>query len=411
MSRENGVQSMDAVDVVVVGGGQAGLATSKQLSEAGVDHVVLERHRIGQAWRDRWDSFTLVLPNWTLDLPGFPFAGSDPDGFLPRDDIVAYLEAFATSFDAPVREGVEVVGLEQNHSGWTVRTPTGGLAAQAVVVASGAFQRAHLPPGWDATTDGPVRLDVNGYRNPQALPDGKVLVVGSGQSGCQIAADLAGAGREVFLACGRAPWLPRRAANRDIFWWIWESGFMETPVTALEDPAERLGANPQLSGRDGGHDLHFRTLHSAGVTLLGHLTGFDGDAALFADDLTTSLAAGDEAFGRLRGLILQTAAGLGMQVDDLPEPEPFRPVAPEQLDLTGFAAVISAGGFRPNYQQWLDVPGALDPAGFPVQDMTGQGPIPGLHFVGAHFLRKRKSALLCGVGEDAALVVERIAER
>lgn len=402
---------MDAVDVVVVGGGQAGLATSRQLSEAGVDHVVLERHRIGQAWRDRWDSFTLVLPNWTLDLPGFAYAGPDPDKFMPRDDIVAHLEAFAASFDAPVREGVEVVGLEQSEPGWTVRTTTGGLAARAVVVASGAFQKAHLPPGWEELVDGLVRLDVSGYRNPQVLPDGKVLVVGSGQSGCQIAADLAAAGREVFLACGRAPWLPRRAGNRDIFWWLWHSGFMETPVTALEDPVERLGANPQLSGRDGGRDLNFRTLHSAGVTLLGHLTGFDGDAAIFADDLTAILAFGDEAFGRLRGLILQTAEKLGTPVADLPEPEPFRLVAPERLDMTGFAAVISASGFRPNYQQWLDVPGALDPMGFPVQDMTGQGPIPGLHFVGAHFLRKRKSALFCGVGEDAAVVVERIAER
>ena len=401
---------MDAVDVVVVGGGQAGLATSRQLSEAGVDHVVLERHRVGQAWRDRWDSFTLVLPNWTLDLPGFPYEGPDPDGFMPRDEIVAHLETYAASFGAPVREGVEVVGLERSGREWTVRTSGGALSARAVVVASGSFQKAHLPPGWDDVTAGLGRLDVGEYRNPHALADGKVLVVGSGQSGCQIAADLAVAGREVFLACGRAPWLPRRAGDRDIFWWIWESGFMETPVSALEDPAERLGANPQLSGRDGGQDLHFRTLHAAGVTLLGHLVGFDGDTALFADDLPAILAAGDEAFGRLRGLILQTADRLGTPIDDLHEPEPFQPVAPQRLDLAGFAAVISASGFRPNYRQWLDTPEALDPMGFPVQDMIGQGPIPGLHFVGAHFLRKRKSALLCGVGEDAALVAERIAE-
>lgn len=394
--------------MVVAGGGQAGLATSQQLTEAGIGHVVLERSRIGQAWRDRWDSFTLVIPNWTLDLPGFPYAGPDPDGFLPRDEIVSYLESYAASFDAPVREGVEVTGLEQTDAGWAVKTSAGDLATRAVVVATGAFQKAHHPPGWDDLSDRLLRLDVAGYRNAGEFPDGRILVVGSGQSGCQIASDLMGAGREVFLACGRAPWLPRRAGDRDIFWWLWESGFMETALADLANPAERLGANPQLIGRDGGRDLHYRTLAADGVTLLGHLAGFDGSTALFANDLSDSVDFGDEAFRRLRGLILQTADRLGLAIEDLPEPDPWQPASPERVDLTGFAAVISSSGFRPDYHRWLHLPEALDPMGFPVQDMMGEGPVPGLHFVGVHFLRKRKSALFCGVGEDAALVVERI---
>lgn len=394
--------------MVVAGGGQAGLATSQQLTEAGIGHVVLERSRIGQAWRDRWDSFTLVIPNWTLDLPGFPYRGPDPDGFLPRDEIVSYLESYASSFDASVREGVEVTGLEQNGAGWTVKTTDGDLATRAVVVATGAFQKAHHPPGWDDLSGRLLSLDVAGYRNAEALPDGRILVVGSGQSGCQIASDLAGAGREVFLACGRAPWLPRRAGDRDIFWWLWESGFMETAVADLDNPAERLGANPQLTGRDGGGDLHYRTLAADGVTLLGRLAGFDGNAAQFADDLSDSVAFGDEGFRRLRGLILQTAERLGLAIEDLPEPEPWQPASPDRIDLTGFAAVISSSGFRPDYHQWLHAPEALDPMGFPVQDMMGGGPVPGLHFIGVHFLRKRKSALFCGVGEDAAVVAERI---
>lgn len=405
-----GSQPMESVAVVVVGAGQAGLAMSHELSGMGIDHVVLERNRIAQSWRERWDSFSLVLPNWTLELPGHSYRGPEPDGFMPRDDLVSFIADYAADFGAPVVEQAEVTGVEQREREWMVRTTAGDYRARALVVATGAFQKPFRPTGWDTLSDSILGLDVTGYSNPDSLPEGKVLVIGSGQTGCQIAADLVLAGREVFMACGRAPWLPRRAGGRDIFWWIWQSGFMEAPVTALEHPAERLGANPQLTGRDGGRDLHFRTLAQDGVNLLGHLRGFDDGTAHFAPDLPATIAFADQAHDSLRSLILATALDLGLTVDDLTESEPWTPEVRERLDLTGFSAVISASGFRPNYQTWLDFPEAFDPLGFPTQDMNGTGALPGLHFVGVHFLRKRKSALLAGVGEDAALVAHRIQE-
>lgn len=401
---------MENIDVVVIGGGQAGLAASHQLSKAGIEHVVLERDRIAQAWRDRWDSFTLVLPNWTLRLPGHHYDGDDPDGYLPRDSIVSYLEDYANKIPAPIREGVEVTSLQRSGEGWQLHTSEGEIRSAAVVVATGAFQQAVKPPGWEDIPKAIHRIDITGYRNPDELPPGKVLVIGSGQSGCQIAEDLVTGGREVFLSCGRAPWLPRRAGDRDIYWWLDQSGFMDTPPSALADPRERLGANPQLTGRDGGHDLHFRTLHEMGVTLLGHFAGSNNRVAHFEPDLDASIGFGDEAYRKLSQLIQGVAKDRGETVD-LSDPLPWDHGSPEALDWEGFGAVVSASGFRPGYRSWIDLPEAFDELGFPIQDSDGPGVFPGLYFVGVHFLRKRRSALFSGVGEDAEAVVAKIGAR
>ncbi|MEX2132727.1 MAG: hypothetical protein WEB67_01200 [Acidimicrobiia bacterium] len=215
-------------------------------------------------------------------------------------------------------------------------------------------------------------------------------------------------GREVFLSCGRAPWLPRRAGDRDIYWWLDQSGFMDTPPDALADPRERLGANPQLTGRDGGHDLHFRTLHETGVTLLGHFAGSDDRVAHFESDLDASIGFGDQAYRQLSQLIGKVAAEHG-EVVDLPESLPWNLGSPERIDWDGFGAVVSASGFRPGYHSWVELPEAFDELGFPIQDSDGSGVFRGLHFVGVHFLRRRRSALFSGVGEDAEVVVEKVA--
>jgi putative flavoprotein involved in K+ transport len=203
------------VSLVVIGGGQAGLAVSHELWALGIEHVVLERDRIAETWRRRWDSFRLVTPNWTLDLPGAPYAGDEPDGFARREEIVDYLEQYAA--DLPVRIGIAVDGLEPGPAGgFLLHTSVGERSARAVVVCAGAYQRSHRQPfGGEFPRDVAV-LDAEGYQNPAALPAGRVLVVGSGQTGCQIAEELCKSGREVFLACGRAPWGPRRPAGRDI---------------------------------------------------------------------------------------------------------------------------------------------------------------------------------------------------
>jgi putative flavoprotein involved in K+ transport len=397
-------------DVVVIGGGQAGLATSHELTLAGVEHVVLERARVGASWRGRWDSFCLVTPNWTVQLPGGAYDGDDPDGYLPRDEIVAFLERYAAGFAAPVREGIDVTSLEPaGDDGFLLRTSDGDLRAASVVVSTGAYQRPHRPRGAETLPADLFRIDAEDYRNPGELPSGRVIVVGSGQTGCQMAEELRLAGREVFLACGRAPWVPRRLGDRDIVWWTIETGFLDQPTAALPGLEARLWANVLATGRDGGHDLHLRTLREDGVTLLGHFLGAEGHRARFAPDLGESVAWGDERYRQLMGLIRTTVAERGLPMPEIAEPAPFDGRAPEELDLAGFGAVVFAGGFRPDYAGWIHVPGAFDELGFPIHADGASTVAPGLSFVGVHFLRTRKSSLLYGVGEDAAIVAARIA--
>jgi putative flavoprotein involved in K+ transport len=235
------------------------------------------------------------------------------------------------------------------------------------------------------------------------------LVIGSGQSGCQIAEELHEAGGEVFLACGRAGWAPRRLGDRDLFWWLLETGDLDDPLNSLTSSEARLAANLQATGHGGGHDLHYRTLRDMGVTLLGHFLGVEGGHLRFAPDLAESVAWGDERHARFMDRIRKVVADRGLPPLEVPEPEPFSSVAPEELSLSGFGAVLFAGGFRPDYESWVHCPGAFDELGFPVHQDGASTVARGLYFVGVHFLRKRKSSLLLGVGEDAALVAHRIA--
>ena len=214
----------------------------------------------------------------------------------------------------------------------------------------------------------------------------------------------------MVLACGRAPWAPRRLGDRDTFWWAVESGFADALVQSLPSPAARLVANIQATGHGGGHDLHLRTLRAAGVTLTGHFLGTSGARLRFADDLAETVAWGDERYREFMGVVRKTAVERGLDPPDVDEPEPFDPRGPEEIDLDGVGAVVFAGGFRPDYSSWLPWPEAFDELGFPIQQDGASTVIPGLHFMGVHFLRKRKSSLLVGVGEDAAIVAEHVAE-
>ncbi len=400
---------MEQVDVAIVGAGQAGLALSHELSAAGVEHVVLERGSVAETWRRRWDSFCLVTPNWTVRLPGRPYSGPDPDGFMPRDQIVATLEDYARSFGAPVHEGVSVDGVESRPGGgFILRTTAGDLSSRALVPATGAFQRPHRPAAADSLPQDLVQLDVDAYRNEAALPPGKVLVVGSGQSGAQIAEDLRVAGREVVLACGKAPWVPRRLGDHDIVWWLANVGFFAQTVEALPSPAARLAANPIATGHDGGHDLNLRTLQALGVTLAGHFLGAEDGQAHFAPDLEESAAWGDQRLRELMDLIERFAAERGLDLPSLELPPPLADHPPESLDLSDFGAVIFAGGYRPDYRSWLPWPDAFDEFGFPLQRDGVSRVVPGLFFVGIPFLRTRKSSLFMGVAGDAAIVAGRV---
>jgi putative flavoprotein involved in K+ transport len=401
----------ERVDVIVVGAGQAGLAASYELTGRGIDHLVLDRARIGGSWLDRWDSFCLVTPNWTVRLPGGAYDGTDPDGFMPRDEIASLLERYAASFGAPVRTNVDVDAIRRVDDGFTVSTSAGRFAARSVVVATGTYTRPHRPAGADALPPGLAQLGVGDYRNPDALPPGDVLVVGSGQSGCQIAEELLRSGREAVVACGRAPWLYRRFSGRDMVWWAVETGFLDVPVGALPSEDARLFANIQGSGRDGGHDLNTRVLRELGATLAGHFVGVDDGRAVFADDLGDSVAWGDARHREFMGLVERCVADRGLEYDPPPPPPRFDATAPASVALDRFGSVLFAGGFRPAYADRVHVPGAFDPLGFP-RHRDGQSVVaPGLFFLGTHFLRTRKSSLLLGVGEDAAIVADAIAAR
>ncbi len=397
--------------MVVVGAGQAGVAVSHELAAADVDHVVLERRKLGQTWRSRWDSFCLVTPNWTMSLPGFPYDGHEPEGFVPRDDIVRYLERYAGSFTAPIREGVEVRSLEGGAGGrFLLRTSAGELEAKMVVLATGAYQRPHRPAVATAFPRKLLVIDAEDYTNAGALPPGRILVVGSGQTGCQFSEELHDSGREVFLACGRAPWTPRRLDGRDIVTWLNETTFFDTPLSALTSPLARLTANIQATGRAGGHDLHYRVLQTMGVHLLGHLTAVDGNRARFAPDLLESVAFGDARYREVCKLMQDQLPARGIAVPALPEPPPFHADPLLELDLDGFGAVIFTSGFRPDYSRWVHFP-AFDDVGFPLAAEGASTVVPGLYFVGVHFLRKRKSSLMFGVGEDAAIVARSLSEK
>jgi putative flavoprotein involved in K+ transport len=402
----------ERIGTVIIGGGQAGLSVSRELAQVGVGHVVLERARVGQSWRGRWDSFCLVTPNWSVQLPGHPYDGPDPDGFMPRDELVTHLERYATAIEAPVREGVEVGSVTPQPDGeFALATSGGDIAASAVVLCTGAYQRPHRPAGAATLPAALHQIDVEDYRNPGQLPPGQVLVVGSGQSGCQIAEELHRAGRDVLLACGRAGWGPRRMGGYDLFWWLHAAGDLDDRVEALPNPAARLTANLQASGQGGGHDLHYRTLQRMGVTLLGHFLGGEGRQARFAADLAEIVAFADQRNAKLMDGFRKAAIRLGLPDPEIPDPEPIEVDTPELVDLSGLGAVVFAGGFRPDYGSWVHCPGAFDELGFPIHEEGASTVARGLYFVGVHYLRKRKSALLIGVGEDAAIVAAQIAER
>jgi len=395
--------------VVIVGAGQAGLAVSHELGVLGVEHTVLERGTVANTWRGRWDTFCLVTPNWTVQLPGGKYDGGDPDGYMPRDEIVAHLERYARSFSAPVREAVEVRSLERAPDEFILDTSEGEIRTRTVVLATGAYQKPHRPRGADGFPGRVQVIDAEHYRNADALARGAVLIVGSGQTGCQLAEELHEAGRDVYLACGRAPWVPRRLGGRDIAHWIEATGFFDQPRSALPSPQARLIANQQVTGHGGGHDLNYRVLRAMGVTLLGRFKGVSGGRVMFADDLARSVAFGDERYAALRKMVADTCTTTGITPPDMPDPAPFDPFAPDSIPVDRLGAVIFTSGFRPDFASWVNISGAFDELGFPIEQDGASTVAPGLFFCGIHYMRKRKSALLIGVGEDAAIVAGAVA--
>ena len=393
----------ERVETVVVGAGQAGLSTSWHLTRRGIEHVVLERGRVGQEWRQaRWDSFVLNTPNWAQQLPGFVYAGPAPDAFAPLAEVIAYLEDYAASFAAPVREGVAVTALRPTPGGgYQLETDGDAIDTSSVVVATGAYQRPTPSPLREAAPPGVFQQHTAEYRNPAEVPDGAVLVVGSGQSGCQVAEDLLGAGRTVYLSVGACPWVPRSHRGRDLVHWMAETGLLDQTVDTLTAPNALIACNPAVSGTEGGHDCNPLTLMARGAVPVGRLEGFGDGRALFAGDLAANIAKGIEFEAGLRRAFDEHAgASAAAAPPEVPELPDLR-----ELDLADLGAIVWATGFRPDYG-WIDLP-VLDTTGRPLH-RRGLTDFPGLAFVGMHWLNKRKSSLFIGVGEDAEHVVEQL---
>ncbi|HEY9660193.1 MAG TPA: NAD(P)-binding domain-containing protein, partial [Allocoleopsis sp.] len=283
--------------VAIVGGGQAGLSVSYFLKERGVDHIIFEKHQIGHSWQaKRWDSFCLVTPNWQCKLPGYAYPGSEPHGFMRKDEIVDYIQSYAASFAPPVREGVEVTRVRQrkDRDGFELSTSIGDYTADQVVIAAGCYHNPRIPGLKERLPEWMVQIHASEYRNPQALPDKAVLVVGTGQSGCQIAEDLHLAGRTVHLCVGGAPRSPRRYRGKDVVDWLDQMGYYDLSIDDHPQKEKaRRNTNHYVTGRDGGREIDLRQFALEGMQLHGRLKHISGTALEFQNDLKHNLDQAD----------------------------------------------------------------------------------------------------------------------
>ncbi|HVT08028.1 MAG TPA: MSMEG_0569 family flavin-dependent oxidoreductase [Polyangia bacterium] len=401
--------------VVVIGGGQAGLSMSYELKRQGIDHVVLEKHRIAHEWRERrWDTFCLVTPNWQCRLPGFPYHGPDPHGFMLKDEIVRYVEDYARSFGPPLIEGVSATALRRDPTGgFALETSAGSCHADQVVVATGGYHIPAIPRLAERLPDEITQLHASAYRNAGVLPAGDVMVVGSGQSGSQIAEDLHLAGRRVHLCLGSAPRTARRYRGRDVVAWLDDMGYYSMPVH--EHPLKervRGKANHYVTGRDGGRDIDLRQRAKEGMRLYGRLRAVRAGRLEFAGDLRQNLDQADAVAESIKTTIDKFIAERGL---DAPTEARYVPVwepseEPLSLDLarSGISTVIWCTGFSTDYR-WIEVP-IFDGRGYPLHT-RGVTAADGLYFVGLPWLYTWGSGRFSGVATDAAFLGDQIAAR
>ena len=389
---------------------------SRLLSQGGREHVVLDRRStLGGGWQDRWDAFRLVGPNWTVSVPGLDYAGDDPDGFMTRDELIAHWHRYAEVIAAPVELETDVSRLAATDGGtarFRLTTNRGLIDARDVIVAGGPFQRPHVPAVSHDLDPSIHQVHAHHYRRPGELPPGAVLLIGSGQTGVQLAEELQEAGREVFMSVGRCGHVPRRYRDRDCFWWLRQLatrgktlGVTVPQVGELPSPAARFACNPQLSGHDGGHDVSLRILAARGVRLVGRFEGAYGTVARFAADLNEKVRFADGFFEdrfRARFDTFAERSGVALPPADAAPSTASNDALPEttSLDLRaeGISTVLWTSGYRPAFD-WIDLP-ILDEFGLPRQ-VGGQTEIDGLSFVGLPWLVDMGSANLIALVRDA----------
>jgi putative flavoprotein involved in K+ transport len=401
----------ESVEVLVVGGGQAGIAMSEHLRACGLSHLVLERHRIAERWRSaRWDSLVANGPAWHDRFPGLEF-DIDPDGFASKDQVVDYLVTYAQKIDAPIRCGVEVLSVRRNagRAGFRAETTVGTIDARYVVAATGAFQRPLIPR--ILPEDLPLaQRHSSEYRNPDELPEGAVLVVGAGSSGVQIAEELLCAGRRVYLSVGPHDRPPRRYRGRDYCWWLgvlnkWDA---ETPAAGAEH------VTIAVSGARGGHTVDFRDLGQRGIVLAGFMSSFEAGSIRFASDLRENIANGDANYLSLLDEADEYVARMGLDLPEEPDARELGPLPSDALDPireldlagAGVTSIIWATGFSSDYG-WLQVD-AFDADGKP-NHRRGVSSEPGVYFLGLPWQSRRGSSFIWGVWHDARHVADHIA--
>jgi putative flavoprotein involved in K+ transport len=401
------------ITVAVIGGSQAGLAMSYHLSANNIDHIVFEKNRTAHAWRtQRWDSFCLVTPNWQCKLPGFDYPGNDPDGFMVRDDIVTYVEEYARRIGAPLRENTGVTALTRHDGKFHLETTGGAFTADAVVLAVGGYHRPNIPLLAERLPASIVQLHSSTYRNSRQLPPGEVLVVGSGQSGCQIAEDLHLDGRKTHFVVGSAPRCPRGYRGKDAVDWLADLGQYDLPVD--QHPMRekvRKKANHYLTGRDGGRDIDLRKFAREGMQLYGRLTDYADGRLRFADDLEKNLDAADNSYNNICALIDKyiadnsIVAPAGHRYTATWRPQ----AAATELDPaeSNITSIIWSTGFRSDWS-WVDLP-IFDGTGYPTH-RRGVTTVQGVYVLGLPWLYTWGSGRFVGVGRDAGYLAARIVE-
>jgi len=403
------------IETIIVGGGQAGLAISYYLKREGREHLVLERaSAVANAWRNqRWDSFTLVTPNFQVRMPGAEYNGTDPYGFMPLAGVVEYFDNYVKRFDLPVHCGVEVFSVEKTIDGYLVQTSEGNYETHNVVIATGLYQSPKIPRLSESIPSDIVQIHSMDYKNPASLPDGAVLLVGTGQSGAQIAEELYQAGRKVYLSIGGAGRVPRRYRGRDINDWFTRIGIFDTKVESLKSPAEKFHPHPQISGKNGGESLNLHQFARDGVVLLGHVRDARDGRLIIAPDLSETLAKVDEFETSALKMIDDYIARMGLSVPTETIPKLRDGYAKEivtELDLksAGITTILWATGYAFDFSL-VKLP-VVDRDGYPIQK-RGVTAHDGLYFLGMPWLHNRRSGILFGVGDDAAHLAAHIGAR
>jgi putative flavoprotein involved in K+ transport len=391
---------------VVIGAGHAGLAMSKCLTDRSIDHVVLERGEVANSWKtERWDSLRLLTPNWQSRLPGFGYQGDDPDGFRTMAETTAFLERYAAVVSAPVHAHTEVLAVRRVEGGYLVATTRGEWRCRTVVLATGACSLANVPAAAADLPPSITTLTPLEYRNPDQLEPGGVLVVGASASGTQIAEEIHRSGRPVTLSVGEHVRVPRHYRGRDIQRWMDAVGVLDEFYTEV-DNIDRVRGLPslQLAGSDDNHTLDLNALTDLDIKLVGRLAGISNGRAYFSGSLRNLCQIADLKMSRLLDRIDQWSAE-NLDSGDLPPPRRFEPTRVEErppvaLDLAGggIRTIVWATGFRPDHS-CLELP-VFDRKGR-LRHEGGVVASPGMYVIGMPFLRRRKSTLIDGAGDDA----------